>query len=435
MGSKSRSGAGKKRRDKRSRAGTGASTAPSTPTSPTTPTALAAEVAADTLFAEDPTAANQAEGDGAVPAGIRSAGEAERYSVDVPSAVDDHQPSTEDQLEEVYTPIGDSSGHAGSETAEDLPEDAEPGDAAEPAELEDLETILLASNLEDSMYRPPASSSFVDEMHAIEESDVAEVPSSAAHEEDDAMVPVVAESASREYVVTPGAFAPVDEPETITYIRPESPASEQLGDAGAAADGSRLSTGDVRGMDESFVHVSREADDEAVDEPHAADAETNTMPKDDSAKNAERAAAEAIDEVKAAAKDTTDQAAKAAKDTADKATKAVKDATDSINEAADGAAAKAKGILNEAKQSSERLARKALDEANEAEKALERQAKATSPAVLRTLGVLAAALAAVSGYYIRLPGRDNQRIGFAGGVASAIVGLGTLAVAFVRQSK
>ncbi|KAJ2791654.1 hypothetical protein H4R21_006285, partial [Coemansia helicoidea] len=131
--------------------------------------------------------------------------------------------------------------------------------------------------------------------------------------------------------------------------------------------------------------------------------------------DAKDAAKDAADKATQAAKDAADRAAKAVKDTADKAAKAAKDAGDSVDEAADSAAAKARGILSDAKKSGEKLARRALDEANAAEKALEKQAKATSPAVLRTLGVLAAALAAVSGYYFRLPGRDNQRIGFAGG--------------------
>ncbi|KAJ2334217.1 hypothetical protein GGH91_005758, partial [Coemansia sp. RSA 2671] len=90
--------------------------------------------------------------------------------------------------------------------------------------------------------------------------------------------------------------------------------------------------------------------------------------------------------------------------------------------------------INKARESGEKFAKKAKEEANEAEKAVRKQAKETPPATLRVLGVVAVALAAVSGYYFRLPGRQNQRIGFAGGVASVVIGLGTLATAFVKRN-
>ncbi|KAJ2775280.1 hypothetical protein IWQ57_000480 [Coemansia nantahalensis] len=441
MCAKSRSGPGKNKRNKRNRAATGASTAPGTPTTPSSRPLSVAEADADALPIEDSATADRIEEEGAVPTDARSADGDEQYSVDVPSAVDSDQPATEDQLEDVYTCVGDSGVHTDNEDGEDLPEAAAPGDAAIAVNLEDSEAVLVASNLDDSMYFPPGGSGFVDEMHAIEKSHAAVGPGNAAREEDGAAVPAGAESGSRAYVVTPSAFAPEEEPETIAHIRPESAANEQPGGAEAAP-------GDMHEMGGSFVHISREDEDEAEDVRPAADTGTNadTMTKRDGTDKVEStaedvivdakdAAKDAADKATQAAKDAADRAAKAVKDTADKAAKAAKDAGDSVDEAADSAAAKARGILSDAKKSGEKLARRALDEANAAEKALEKQAKATSPAVLRTLGVLAAALAAVSGYYFRLPGRDNQRIGFAGGVTAAIIGLGTLVTAFVRQSK
>ncbi|KAJ1736105.1 hypothetical protein LPJ61_000155 [Coemansia biformis] len=371
----------------------------------------------------------------------------EKYSVDVPSTTGGAQCDTEDQLEDIYTRADDHVERAQDADAEATPDDAGLGSAAELTDLEDSEAVLLASNLDDSMYHSHAGSSFVDEVHAIEESQHISEPSSADHGDEAVEAEAAEEPAARKYVVTPSAFAAGDEPETIAHIRPPSAACDPPSDAEAASSSDHPTTVGVQAVADSFVHVGRALGGEAADERPLDDAGTNADPMSnrDESKKAERAANKAIDDTKSAAKDT-----------ANKASKAVKDAADDISSAADSAAAKAKDVLDDAeksarktvadanakaqsamgraKESSERFARKALDEANEAEKALEKQAKATSPAVLRTLGVLAAALAAVSGYYFRLPGRDNQRIGFAGGVASAIIGLGTLATAFIRRN-
>ncbi|KAJ2487876.1 hypothetical protein EV174_000307 [Coemansia sp. RSA 2320] len=150
----------------------------------------------------------------------------------------------------------------------------------------------------------------------------------------------------------------------------------------------------------------------------------------DASKKADKAAASAKNAVDEASKDIADasnDAASKAKDIIDSASKSVRDAAASANDRAHDA-------MSKARESGEKLAKKAKEEATEAEKAVRRQAKCTPPATLKVLGIVAVALAAVSGYYFRLPGRQNQRIGFAGGVASVVVGLGTLATAFIKRN-
>ncbi|KAJ2497434.1 hypothetical protein GGH96_005101 [Coemansia sp. RSA 1972] len=145
-------------------------------------------------------------------------------------------------------------------------------------------------------------------------------------------------------------------------------------------------------------------------------------------------AKDAVDSASAKARDVGDRAKKATADASSRAKDMLDDAGKSVKKAASDANTKAQSAFSKARESGEKLAKRAMDEAGEAEKALEREARQTSPTALRTLGVVAAALAVVSGYYFRLPGRDNQRFGFAGGVASAVIGLGTLATAFIKRN-
>ncbi|KAJ2692999.1 hypothetical protein H4218_006197 [Coemansia sp. IMI 209128] len=152
------------------------------------------------------------------------------------------------------------------------------------------------------------------------------------------------------------------------------------------------------------------------------------------ASKAKDAAHDAIDDITNQAKEASDTAHDAADDISHKAKDLLDNASKSVRDAAASANGKAHDAINKARESGEKFAKKAKEEANEAEKAVRKQAKETPPATLRVLGVVAVALAAVSGYYFRLPGRQNQRIGFAGGVASVVIGLGTLATAFVKRN-
>ncbi|KAJ2371099.1 hypothetical protein H4S02_009671, partial [Coemansia sp. RSA 2611] len=136
------------------------------------------------------------------------------------------------------------------------------------------------------------------------------------------------------------------------------------------------------------------------------------------ASKAKDAAHDAIDDITNQAKEASDTAHDAADDISHKAKDLLDNASKSVRDAAASANGKAHDAINKARESGEKFAKKAKEEANEAEKAVRKQAKETPPATLRVLGVVAVALAAVSGYYFRLPGRQNQRIGFAGGVAS-----------------
>ncbi|KAJ2485270.1 hypothetical protein IWW37_005989 [Coemansia sp. RSA 2050] len=152
------------------------------------------------------------------------------------------------------------------------------------------------------------------------------------------------------------------------------------------------------------------------------------------ASKAKDAAHDAIDDITNQAKEASNAAHDAADDISHRAKDLIDNASKSVRDAAASANGKAHDAINKARESGERFAKKAKEEANEAEKAVRKQAKETPPATLRVLGVVAVALAAVSGYYFRLPGRQNQRIGFAGGVASVVIGLGTLATAFVKRN-
>ncbi|KAJ2743888.1 hypothetical protein GGI20_003396 [Coemansia sp. BCRC 34301] len=157
----------------------------------------------------------------------------------------------------------------------------------------------------------------------------------------------------------------------------------------------------------------------------------------DAGKKADRAASNArdvADDISGKAKKAPDAAADATNDATSKAKDLLDNASKSVRDAAASANDKAHDAMNRARESGEKLAKKAKEEATEAEKAVRRQAKETPPATLQVLGIVAVALAAVSGYYFRLPGRQNQQIGFAGGVASAVIGLGTLATVFVKRN-
>ncbi|KAJ1749289.1 hypothetical protein LPJ79_003832 [Coemansia sp. RSA 1821] len=383
---------------------------------------------------------------------------------------------TEDQLDELYLheDKDDDLNDQASAEASQPEESALVHELQEPEKApanDDSEAVLLASNLEDSMYRPESSGNIADEMHALEQS----IESHASHEDEPEMVEVSESMAgidtSREYVVTPSAYVGENEPEEVTYLRPESqaakpaasddaaePAATSPADNNAKAEtedavasvvanevNAAAEAGDKAesSMAESYIHVSKYLDEKVTRE---------TMTNREGSEQVERAVSEVMDNTKDAAnkasdkaRDASNKANKAAKDAADatgdavdkassRAKNMVDDASKNVKKAASNANSKAQDALSRAKESGERLAKRAMDEANEAEKALEREARETSPAVLRTLGVVAAALAVVSGYYFRLPGRDNQRMGFAGGVASAVIGLGTLATAFIKRN-
>ncbi|PIA15410.1 hypothetical protein COEREDRAFT_81967 [Coemansia reversa NRRL 1564] len=333
--------------------------------------------------------------------------------------------------------------------------------------LEDSEAVLLTSDLEDSIYRSVMNGLVTDEMHAIEKSQASESTEDSHENAADVVYSAISAAsrskASREYVVTPSAFATESEPSAIAYVNQESGAhafdteadaaeavanimsgeiyaAARAGDMEASARNVGDSSANDRQLSDSYVHVSQ-------------DLNSGLMSSRGGSEKAERAVSEAIDNTKSSAKDAANKASDKAKDASDKANRAAKDAADSTGEAANrakdilddasksvkGAASRANtrahNAIDNARESGGKFAKRAMDEASEAEKALEKQAKETSPAVLRTLGVVAAALAVVSGYYFRLPGRDNQRFGFAGGIASAIIGLGTLATAFVKNNK
>ncbi|KAJ1869749.1 hypothetical protein LPJ57_005477, partial [Coemansia sp. RSA 486] len=152
------------------------------------------------------------------------------------------------------------------------------------------------------------------------------------------------------------------------------------------------------------------------------------------ASSAKDAAESAANDVSKKARDAADSANDAANDAASKARDVLDNASKSVRDAASNVNDKAHSAMNKARESGEKLAKKAREEAEEAEKAVKKQAKETPPTTLRALGIVAAALAVVSGYYFRLPGRENQRLGFSSGVASAVIGLGTLATAFIKRN-
>ncbi|KAJ2789910.1 hypothetical protein GGI18_002128 [Coemansia linderi] len=189
-------------------------------------------------------------------------------------------------------------------------------------------------------------------------------------------------------------------------------------------------------VDRAVNEVMDNARDNAKDAANkATDTARNAGKKAErTASKAKDAAHDAIDDITNQAKEASDTAHDAADDISHKAKDLLDNASKSVRDAAASANGKAHDAINKARESGEKFAKKAKEEANEAEKAVRKQAKETPPATLRVLGVVAVALAAVSGYYFRLPGRQNQRIGFAGGVASVVIGLGTLATAFVKRN-
>ncbi|KAI8319969.1 hypothetical protein GQ54DRAFT_298962 [Martensiomyces pterosporus] len=234
----------------------------------------------------------------------------------------------------------------------------------------------------------------------------------------------------------------------------------------------------TRSVAESFVHVddvvAEESDfaaDQSVGENDGAletsgvaeaiggeamtghgDAEKAERAVDDAVNKTKDAANKAADKAEEAISDAKDAASDAAKEAKSAADDAVRDIADKASEvkrrasdAAHNAASKAKDLIDTASKSVKEAAshandkahdavNKAKKEVDDAEKAVRKRAKETSPGTLKVVGIVAAALAAVSGYYFRLPGRQNQQIGFAGGVASAILGLGALATAFLRRN-
>ncbi|KAJ2248165.1 hypothetical protein GGI13_004761 [Coemansia sp. RSA 455] len=248
---------------------------------------------------------------------------------------------------------------------------------------------------------------------------------------------------------------------------------ELLGERDMCSSGDLVSGG--HSMTESFIHVEGSVGDACE---HTADcdleSDCESKPEEQESEQVESAVSEVMDNSKDTVKDAADKASDTVRDTGKKAERTASKAKDATHEAVDSISDKAKeasnaahdtaddisnkakdlidnagksvrgaaasandrahDALNKARESGEKFAKKAKEEATEAEKAVRKQAKETPPATLRVLGVVAVALAAVSGYYFRLPGRQNQRIGFAGGVASVVIGLGTLATAFVKRN-
>ncbi|KAJ2879824.1 hypothetical protein H4R27_005088 [Coemansia aciculifera] len=206
------------------------------------------------------------------------------------------------------------------------------------------------------------------------------------------------------------------DPESDCESKPEEQGSEQV--------------------DRTVSEVMDNARDNAKDAANKASDSVRDAGKkvERTASKAKDAAHDAVDDISNKAKETSDAAHDAADDISNKAKDLIDNASKSVRDAAASANDKAHDAMHRARESGEKFAKKAKEEATEAEKAVRKQAKETPPATLRVLGVVAVALAAVSGYYFRLPGRQNQRIGFAGGVASVVIGLGTLATAFVKRN-
>ncbi|KAJ2400710.1 hypothetical protein GGI23_001867 [Coemansia sp. RSA 2559] len=245
------------------------------------------------------------------------------------------------------------------------------------------------------------------------------------------------DSITRSYVITPGAFADENEPDVVTHIRPESATDRQESPdrrETTSEKSEQQRVQDILGssMTESYVNVDANAND-TMDNAKG------------NAKNAANKADKAVDKSKDAVSNAADRAADRSKEAADNMADATNDASSrakgmldnaskSVKDAAATANGKAHDAIHKARESGEKFAKKAREEANEAEKAVRKHADETSPVTLRVMGIVAAALAAVSGYHYRLPGAQNQRIGFAGAVASAIIGLGTLATAFIRRN-
>ncbi|KAJ1668491.1 hypothetical protein IW140_000323 [Coemansia sp. RSA 1813] len=401
----------------------------------------------------------------------------DEYNVEFSLASEAEAPSTEDQLEDLYLRALKDNDKKDQTTATSLSaerskspsvaieggksfiararitetEDASGVDAQGSVNMEDSQAELLSSNIEDSMYRSAISNaepSTNDEIHSLESSETLE--SSAVHtqnqrnknvEEFEYMSAKGLETdklnniINRSYAITPGAFADEDEGESevVTHIRPESVADKKKPDhqgiSGSSMVGSYVHVDADDAVDNSNVpkgiEVAVNKSDQGSKAPHQTE-ETMDSAKD----NAKNAANKAVNKSKETADDAADAANEAssrAKDMLDNASKSVKDAASSAND-------KAHDAIHKARESGERFAKKAREEANEAEKAVRKHASETSPVTLRMMGIVAAALAAVAGYHYRLPGRQNQRIGFAGAVASAIIGLGTLATAFIRKN-
>ncbi|KAJ1815592.1 hypothetical protein LPJ56_004524, partial [Coemansia sp. RSA 2599] len=457
-----------------------------------------------------------------------------KYSVDVSDLAADvaEREATEDLLDDLIS-FSEPAAEPESAAKEDPSAEATPVAAvAGSVNMEDSQAELLASNLDDSMYRSAMGDSAIDEVHALESSQE-DLRASEIHENDilDSIRSI--ESTDRKYVVTPTAFAAAKGAEEIDS-RPESAANravdisadeaasaaaqvqadaqqvEASADAGsvesqpeqepvaeeATSSAKTIAEPAGQSMAESYVHVNKEDDglgesaNAIVPAPATSSVEKenkNTPVQDmtnrEESEQVERAVSEVMDNAKEGTKDAANKASDAAnnagkkankaasdaKDAADdaasdlskKANKAASDAKDVAKEAADDlskkarnaadstadaandAASKARDVLDnasksvrdaasnvngkahdamsKARESGEKLARKAREEAEEAEKAVKKQAKETPPATLRALGIVAAALAVVSGYYFRLPGRENQRLGFSSGVASAVI--------------
>ncbi|KAJ2798863.1 hypothetical protein H4R20_004660 [Coemansia guatemalensis] len=193
-----------------------------------------------------------------------------QYNIDVKSAVEAFRCDTEDLLDDLYTypeedtnrpeadvdeqlqhDVGDEqvvastqdptsdSARAVEENTEQISDGSVQADTSGSQNLEDSEAVLLASDLENSIYRSVVNDRTVDELHAVENSQESE--STEIHHENAADVVYSAinvasrSKESREYVVTPSAFATDSEPNVVAHVNQESAAHAFDADADAAA--------------------------------------------------------------------------------------------------------------------------------------------------------------------------------------------------------
>ncbi|KAJ2542687.1 hypothetical protein IWW35_005592, partial [Coemansia sp. RSA 1878] len=169
-----------------------------------------------------------------------------KYNIGALDSVDAIACDTEDQLEELYTYVDNSPTPTDDELAqiiessdivrvegtdsELLVDHNEPDNVQSSVDLEDSEAVLLASNLDDSIYKLETTAKIADEMYAIEQSEHNELAHSSHSDEDEPEMvqsadSVQSDSMSRSYVVSPSVFVAEPEPECVEHIRPVSQAA------------------------------------------------------------------------------------------------------------------------------------------------------------------------------------------------------------------
>ncbi|KAJ2082222.1 hypothetical protein H4R24_001743 [Coemansia sp. RSA 988] len=233
-----------------------------------------------------------------------------QYNIDVASAVATSNCETEDLLDDIYTYGEDNTAHTETDMGEQPQLDAcdeqvvvsrqnhttdaagavrestaQVSDTLGSLNLEDSEAVLLASNLEDSIYRSAINDRITDEMHVVEKSQESESMKvdheNAASVVYSAINAVSLNKASREYVVTPSAFATDSEPSVVTHVNQESATNAFDGETEAAADMVNIMSSEIYAaaraggmetstksggasnyndwqMSESYVHVSQD---------------------------------------------------------------------------------------------------------------------------------------------------------------------------------